>query len=129
VAETINEVTFMSDVAGWINAILEKRPDLPFTHAKIEESAEGKRTRRDLTLYDRDGSKALTGEAKIPDDPHLGPHADSVVQDAFQKASDAGARYFFTWNVNRFVLWDPSKVKLPILQRQWRDFPLFVLQS
>jgi len=119
----------MADVQGWINSILEKRPDLPFTHAKIEESAKGKRTRRDLTLYDRDGNKALTGEAKMPDDPHLGPHADSVVQDAFQKASDAGARYFFTWNVNRFVLWDPSKVKLPILQRQCRDFPLFVLQS
>lgn len=123
----MNEVTFMSDVAGWLNAILEKRPDLPFTCAKIEESAKGKRTRRDLTLYDKDGHKALTGEAKMPDLPHLGPHADSVVQDAFQKASDAGARYFFTWNVNRFVLWDPSKVKLPVLQRQCRDFPLFTL--
>jgi hypothetical protein len=120
----------MADVEGWINAILERRPDLPFAHAKIEESAKGKRTRRDLTLYDRDGNKALTGEAKMPDDPEgRSPYAESVVQDAFVKASDAGARYFFTWNVNRFVLWDPSKVKLPILQRQCRDFPLFTLRS
>jgi hypothetical protein len=120
----------MADVAGWINAILEKRPELPFSHARIEESAEGKRTRRDLTLYDRDGNKALTGEAKMPDDPEgRTPYADSLVQNAFLKASDVGARYFFTWNVNRFVLWDPSKVKLPILQRQCRDFPLFALRS
>ena len=66
----------------------------------------------------------------MPDDPEgKTPYADSVVQDAFVKASEAGSRYFFTWNVNRFVLWDPSKVTLPILQRQFRDFPLFVLQS
>ena len=29
----------MSDVAGWINILLEKRPDLPFTNAKIERNA------------------------------------------------------------------------------------------
>jgi SAM-dependent methyltransferase len=127
---TINEVTFMSDVAGWINSILEKHPDLPFTHAKIEESAKGKRTRRDLSLYDRDGKKALTGEAKLPDNPEgRSPFVESVVQDAFVKASDVGARYFFTWNVNRFVLWDPGKVKLPVLHRYFRDFPLFTFKS
>jgi SAM-dependent methyltransferase len=126
----MNEVTFMADVAGWINSILEKRPDLPFTHAKIEESAKGKRTRRDLSLHDKDGNKALTGEAKMPDDPDgRSPYVESVVQDAFAKASDAGARYFFTWNVNRFILWDPGKIKLPVLQRQCRDFSLFALRD
>lgn len=119
----------MADVASWINSILEKRNDLPFTHAKVEKSAAGKRTRKDLTLFDRDGNKALTGEVKMPDAPDgQTPYDDAVVQDAFQKASDVGAPYFFTWNVNRFVLWDPSKVRLPVLQRQSRDYRLFKLR-
>jgi len=128
--ERVHEQTFVADVESWINSILEKRNDLPFTCAKVEKSAAGKRTRKDLTLYDRDGNKALTGEVKMPDAPDgRTPYDDSVVQDAFQKASDAGAPYFFTWNVNRFVLWDPSKVKLPVLQRQSRDYALFKLRS
>lgn len=129
-AEKVHELTFVSDVAGWINSILSTRPELPFKEAKIEKSAQGKRTRRDLTIFDRDGNKALTGEVKMPDAPDgLSPHDNDVVQDAFQKASDAGARYFFTWNVNRFVLWDPSKVTLPTLQRQSKDYTLFKLRT
>lgn len=115
---------------GWINNILSARPELPFKEAQTEKSAHGKRTRRDFTLLDRDGNKALTGEVKMPDAPDgVSPYDDDVVQDAFQKASDAGARYFFTWNVNRFILWDPSKVKLPTLQRQSKDYTLFKLCS
>jgi hypothetical protein len=129
-AEKVHELTFVADVAGWINNILSIRPELPFKEAKIEKSAQGKRTRRDLTLFDRDGNKALTGEVKMPDAPDgLSPFDNDVVQDAFQKASDAGARYFFTWNVNRFVLWDPSKVTLPTLQRQSKDYTLFKLRT
>lgn len=120
----------MADVVSWINSILESRTDLPFKFAQVEKSAAGRRTRRDLTLYDRDGNKALTGEVKMPDAPDgRSPYAEDVVQDAFKKASDVGARYFFTWNVNRFILWDPSKVKLPILQRQCRDYSLFKLRT
>lgn len=129
-AEKVHELTFVSDVAGWINSILSTRPGLPFKEAKIEKSAQSKRTRRDLTIFDRNGNKALTGEVKMPDAPDgLSPFDNDVVQDAFQKASDAGARYFFTWNVNRFVLWDPSKVTLPTLQRQSKDYTLFKLRT
>lgn len=128
--DKVNELTFVPDVAGWINNILSAHPELPFKQAKTEQSAPGKRTRRDLTLLDRDGNKALTGEVKMPDAPDgQSPYDDDVVQGAFQKASDAGARYFFTWNVNRFVLWDPSKVTLPTLQRQSKDYPLFKLRT
>jgi hypothetical protein len=130
-AESVNEVTFTSDVVGWINSILERDKDrLPFKSAQIEKSARGKRTRRDLTIYDKDGNKALTGELKMPDAPDgRTPYAEDVVQDAFKKASDVGAKYFFTWNVNRLVLWDPSKVRLPILHRQCRDYSLFKLRT
>jgi hypothetical protein len=31
-----------------------------------------------------------------------------LVEDAYLKASNAGARYFFTWNVNKLVLFDAS---------------------
>ena len=124
------EPSFVADVESWINSILEGRKGLPFKIARVEESAEGKRTRRDLTVYDLDGNKALTGEVKMPDAPDgKSPYAEDVVQDAFTKASEVGARYFFTWNVNRFVLWDPSKVTLPILQRQARDYPWFTLKA
>jgi hypothetical protein len=129
-SEKVHEQSFVADVASWINAILERRPDLPFKNAKVEKSARGKRTRRDLSIYDHDGNKALTGEVKMPDAPDgRSPYAEDVVQDAFKKASDAGARYFFTWNVNRLILWDPSKVKLPTLQRQCRDYPIFALRT
>lgn len=124
-----HELTFSSNVAHWITSILESRSDLPFTKAEIERSAPGRRKRRDLTVYDKDGNKALTGEIKMPDAPDgRSPYAEDVVKDAFQKASEVNAKYFFTWNVNRFVLWDPFKEAF-LLQRQCRDYPLLNLTT
>ena len=102
----MHELTFVNHVTNWIDEILDKRLDLPFGEATIEESAKGKRKRRDLTLYDRDGNLALTGEIKLPDKPDgLTPYNEAVVIDAHEKADDEGVGYFFTWNVNRLVLW------------------------
>jgi hypothetical protein len=127
-ADKIHEQSFVADVASWINSILEGRKDLPFTYSRVEEYPQGKRTRRDLSIYDKDGNRALTGEVKMPDAPDgKSPYDETVVQDAFLKASQSGARYFFTWNVNRLVLFDPSKVRLPILQRQSRDYKWFTI--
>lgn len=128
--DKVHEQSFVADVVSWTNIPLESRNDLRFKEARVEESALGKRTRRDMTLYDLDGRKALTGEVKMPDAlDGKSPYAEDVVQDAFRKASDVGSPYFFTWNVNRFVLWDPSRVALPVLQRQARDYPLFTLRA
>ena len=62
----------------------------------------------------------------MPDAPDgKTPYDEDVVQDAFLKASQTGARFFFTWNVNRLVIFDPGKVTLPILQRQTKDYKWF----
>lgn len=129
-AQRTRELTFTGKVVGWINAILERRPDLPFKEAEIERTPPRGRKPRDLTIYDRDGKIALTGEVKMPDARDGGsPYAEDVVLKASEKASLAGARYFFTWNVNRFVLWDPSRVTAPLHRRQCRDYSLLNLRS
>ena len=125
-ADKPHEQAFVADISSWINSILESRNDLPFTKARVEEYPHGKRTRRDLSIYDKDGKVALCGEVKMPDAPDgKTPYDEDVVQDAFLKASQTGARFFFTWNVNRLVIFDPGKVTLPILQRQTKDYKWF----
>ena len=119
----MHELTFANHVTNWINEILDKRLDLPFKEATIEESAKGKRKRRDLTLYDRDGKLALTGEIKLPDKPDgLTPYNEAVVIDAHKKADDEGVGYFFTWNVNRLVLWKTFEPGVPLIQRDQSPF-------
>lgn len=101
-----HELTFCSDAAGWMNAELSSRPELAFGQVKIEQSARGSAKRRDLTIYDRSGKIAITGEVKLP---YMvdgsSPYNEKVVEDAHTKASRVGAAYFITWNVNRIVLW------------------------
>ena len=114
----MHELTFVNLVTNWISEILDKRLDLPFERATIEESAKGRRKRRDLTLYDRDGRLALTGEIKLPDKPDgLTPYNEAVVIDAHKKADDEGVGHFFTWNVNRLVLWRTFESGVPLVQR------------
>ena len=44
--------------------------------------------------------------------------------DAFNKADNIQAPYFFTWNVNTFVLFDRSKWKVPLIERRLKDWDL-----
>lgn len=113
-----HELTFCSDAAGWMNAELSSRPELAFGQVKIEQSARGSAKRRDLTIYDRSGKIAITGEVKLP---YMvdgsSPYNEKVVEDAHTKASRVGAAYFITWNVNRIVLWRTDDAGKPLFER------------
>ena len=119
----VNEWTFAADVCKWIDAILAANPELPFSEAKVEQSAGRRRQRRDLTLHDKRPRPALTGEIKLPD-RHDGqsPYADALVEDAFNKANAKGLEYFFTWNVNKFVLWKTFEPGKPLADRELEHF-------
>ena len=44
------------------------------------------------------------------------------MEDAFEKANAKGLEYFFTWNVNRFVLWKTFAPGKPIAERDLEHF-------
>ena len=118
-----NEWTLTTEIAKWIGEILEDHPELPFGTAKAEESGTGSRKRRDLTIYNRDGKKVLTGELKMPDSPEgSSPYRESLVLDAHNKANSSGVDYFFTWNVNRCVLWQTYETGKSITERKKQHF-------
>ena len=118
-----NEWTFAADVCETIQGILADSPGLPFSEAKVEEGVKGGRKRRDLTLYRTAGQPVLTGEIKLPDRPDgQSPYSDPLRDDAFQKANAKGVEHFFTWNVNRFVLWKTFEAGKPIAERDLEHF-------
>ncbi|MBI5386057.1 MAG: N-6 DNA methylase [Verrucomicrobia bacterium] len=133
------EWTFAADVAKWMSLFLHGQARLPFADAKVEQKGAGSAQRSDLVLYDRDGKSALTGEIKLPDSVEgQTPFHAKLVIDARRKASRLGCPFFFTWNVNRLVLWqsgqeheirvlDAAQIRtraelgLPNVERQLRD--------
>jgi hypothetical protein len=120
---TITEWTFTADVASQINDILKGNEDLPFSVAKCEERGRGVQKRRDLTLYDRNNKILLTGEVKLPDKADgRTPFQETLVLDAHSKADHEGVEYFFTWNVNRCVLWKTFEKGTPITERHIENF-------
>lgn len=126
----INEWTFAADVCKTIQGILADTPGLPFAEAKVEQGAGFGRKRRDLTLYDRERRPVLTGEIKLPDRPDgQSPYAGPLVDDAFQKANAKGVEHFFTWNVNRFVLWKTFEAGKPIAERDLEHFNVTSITS
>jgi len=119
----MNEWEFTTEVASWINETLAKNPSLPFYRAKCEQTGEGSRKRRDLTLLDKDKRIVLTGEVKLPYQPEGGsPYNASVVRDARAKAQRARARFFFTWNVNEFVLWETETAKTSWQEQNYKSW-------
>ena len=115
----VDERTFASDVAGWVNEILRNRPNLPFGRASVEEHVDGTIRRHDFRLYRRHTDQpVLTGEIKMPDSIE-GKHPLNaiLVEDALTKASVVGVRYCFTWNVRQFVLFDSHIQNVPYAQR------------
>jgi hypothetical protein len=85
----------------------------------MEDYPIGKRTRKDLVLFDRLDNKVLSGEVKLPDSPDgRTPYDAQLVEDAHIKASTDGIDYFFTWNVNSIVLWKTYKPGTPLAERR-----------
>lgn len=116
-----NEWSWTADVKSHIDALAASRPNLPFSGAKVEAPSSG--VRRDLTLLDRSNRPVLTGEIKLPyRSDGLSPQLDSVVLNAVRKARDAKCEYFFTWNVNEFVLWRTFPDGTLRSQREYRVF-------
>ena len=48
----------------------------------------------------------------------------TVVKAAHEKAEHAAVQYFFTWDVNTFVLWDRSLWDKPLLERRLKVWQL-----
>jgi methylase of polypeptide subunit release factors len=123
--ESIIELEFTGDVAKWIGAILAKNPRLPFSEAIIEKRSPGSRKPRDLTLLDQHKKAVLTGEVKLLwATDGRSPYNDAVVQDARRKARLARVDFFFTWNVNEFVLWQTDSAEAPLIDRHYRSWPV-----
>jgi methylase of polypeptide subunit release factors len=123
----IHETDFCAEVASYSNAIFSSHPELPFKSARIEGFGRGsqKAKRKDLRFYDETGRLTLCGEVKLPATPEgRSPYAEELVRDAHQKADNAGVQYFFTWNVNLFVLWDRKRWNVPLLDRRVREWKL-----
>lgn len=117
------EWEFTADVAKWLQQALDKDPALPFAEAKCEARADGSDSRRDLTLLDRHGRPVLAGEVKLPWKPLGGtPFNEQLVTDARAKAKRAGVGFFFTWNVNQFVLWETFPARTAQTRRPYRTW-------
>jgi methylase of polypeptide subunit release factors/SOS-response transcriptional repressor LexA len=124
----IHEVDFCAQIASSVNVEVSRNPGIfPFHEARVEGYGTGasRRKRKDLRFYDAQGRLVLCGEVKLPGTPEgRSPYDGKLCQDAAQKANDAGVQYFFTWNVNAFVLWDNSLWDRPLQDRRIREWRL-----
>jgi len=119
----MNEWEFTGEAASWINERIHSNPQLPFSRARAEQRGQGSLKRRDLTLLDKNKVPVLTGEVKLPyAKDGSTPYNDTVVTDARSKALRAGARFFFTWNVNEFVLWETTSDKAPYQDQKYKSW-------
>jgi hypothetical protein len=85
----------------------------------------GRRKRKDLRFFDYNGKLALCGEVKLPGTPEgRSAFSEKLMQDAFVKADNARVQFFFTWNVNEFVLFDRSLWDRPLIDRRVRVWRL-----
>jgi len=132
----MHELTFCGQVKSWCDYLFRQHPEWPFDRAEIEERGRGNNKRADLRIYDRDHQgPILSGEAKMPGTPEgRTPYDPALMQDAYQKADNIQCPYFFTWNVNTFVLFDRSRWDVPMIDRsvqQWdlQDFGLHLTDA
>ena len=117
--ETINEVDFCGKIAAGANPIFARLQDqCPFVEARIEGvgSTTGKTKRKDLRFYGKNNKLLLTGEVKLPGG--VSAFDSKLIEDAQQKADHANVQYFFTWDVNTFVLFDRYKQEKSLLDRR-----------
>jgi hypothetical protein len=120
----VHEVTFCCRVAKWADALFAQHPEWPFKRTEIEESTGANRKRSNLRVYGSRNTPILAGEVKLPGGPEGRDACTALVEDSFRKASDAGAEFFFTWNVNKFALFDAKLWRLPIVERRVKDYDL-----
>lgn len=125
---TIHEVDFCSQIASEANILIRQNPTAyPFREARVEGYGVGKgrRKRKDLRFFGANGKLLLCGEVKLPGTPEgRSPFDDKLCQDAEAKASNAEVRYFFTWNVNEFVIFDKKLWDRPLLEKRVRVWRL-----
>lgn len=119
---SIHEIDFCAQVAEAVNRAISSRPRAyQFSKARIEGYGTGpaRRKRKDLRFYDQASKMVLCGEVKLPGTLEgSSPYNAELCADAERKASNAGVQFFFTWNVNTFVLWDRSLWYRPLLDRR-----------
>ncbi len=119
---TIHEVDFCSQIAAAVDQLVAQNPSrYPFHTARIEGfgTGRGRRKRKDLRFLDLHGRLVLCGEVKLPGTLEgRSPYDAKLCQDAEAKANEAAVQYFFTWNVNIFVLWDRSLWDKPLHERR-----------
>lgn len=119
IAETINEVDFCGKMATAATAFFVTiRDNCPFVEVRIEGkgSTKSKNARKDMRFYGPNNKVLLTGEVKLPG--NVNAFDSKLVRDAYEKAEHANVQYFFTWDVNVFVLWDRSLWRKPLLERR-----------
>lgn len=125
---SIHEVDFCSQIASAVNILVQQDSKfIPIHEARVEGfgSGAGRRKRKDLRFYAKHGKLILCGEVKLPGTPEgRSPYDAKFCEDAEKKAGNAGVRFFFTWNVNSFVLWDRSLWDRPLLDRRVKEWPL-----
>jgi len=106
---SINERQWQGRVLQWINELLKKYPQLPFSKVdqEFEVTIHGKaRQFNDLTLFDKQVRPICVFELKLPDKSDgRSPRYLPVVTKTYNSADSIGAEYFVTWNVNSAVLW------------------------
>jgi hypothetical protein len=131
VEPSIHEVDFCGLIATaaehMFRELGEADPAFPFAAVRVEGLGTGaaKRKRKDLCFFAPGGRLALCGEVKLPGTPEArSPYDERVVRDAFLKADNAVVDFFFTWNVNTFVLWDRRQYDRPLLERRVREWKL-----
>jgi len=126
--QSIHEIDFCGVIAAAANTLFAQDPDaFPFSDARVEGYGTGAAhaRRKDLRFFAPDRGLALCGEVKLPGTPEgRSPYDEKLVVEAHQKADNASVQYFFTWNVNTFVLWDRSQWEKQILDRRVREWKL-----
>ena len=123
----MNEVTFCARVKAWSEEIFADSDDPYFSKVEIEQSAGIGRKRSDLRIYHRktDRKPLIAGEVKMPGTVEgQDPYSSKLLEDAHWKASQCGARFFFTWNVNKLVLFDQKQWDKPLIERRVQEYDL-----
>ena len=125
----IHEIDFCGQMASTVNVLISRNPEAyaPLHEARLEGFGTGTahRKRKDLRFFDSYGKLILCGEVKLPGTYEgRSAFADKLMQDAFTKADNAGVQFFFTWNVNEFVLFDRGLWDRPLIDRRVRPWRL-----